>query len=80
MSSLQARVENDFLDYKDLAALPKIKAIYEVQPPDLICSSYQPYHRYASEERLDTYSYGEVHSKHSPGLNAVSALVIVTHP
>ncbi|XP_045067063.1 actin-binding LIM protein 3-like [Coregonus clupeaformis] len=29
------------LDYKDLAALPKVKAIYEVQPPDLI-SSYQP--------------------------------------
>ncbi|KAK7922566.1 hypothetical protein WMY93_009468 [Mugilogobius chulae] len=54
-----ARVENDFLDYKDLAALPRVKAIYEVQPPDLICSSYQPYHRYASEERLDTYCYGE---------------------
>ncbi|KAJ0050091.1 hypothetical protein NL108_011850 [Boleophthalmus pectinirostris] len=55
-----ARVENDFLAYKDLAALPRVKAIYEVQPPDLICSSsYQPYHRYASDERLDTYSYGE---------------------
>ncbi|KAK6299239.1 hypothetical protein J4Q44_G00307490 [Coregonus suidteri] len=36
-----ARVENEMLDYKDLAALPKVKAIYEVQPPDLI-SSYQP--------------------------------------
>ncbi|KAJ0002379.1 hypothetical protein NQD34_007528 [Periophthalmus magnuspinnatus] len=51
-----ARVENDFLAYKDLAALPRVKAIYEVQAPDLI---YQPYHRYASDERLDTYSYGE---------------------
>uniref|UniRef100_A0A674E2Q8 Actin binding LIM protein family member 3 n=1 Tax=Salmo trutta TaxID=8032 RepID=A0A674E2Q8_SALTR len=37
----QARVENVMPDYKDLAALPKVKAIYEVQPPDLI-SSYQP--------------------------------------
>ncbi|XP_035506482.1 actin-binding LIM protein 3 isoform X8 [Scophthalmus maximus] len=54
-----ARVQNDILDYKDLAALPKIKAIYEVQQPDLISSSYQPYHRYTSDERLDTYSYGE---------------------
>ncbi|KAG7517623.1 actin-binding LIM protein 3-like isoform X3 [Solea senegalensis] len=51
-----ATVENEILDYKDLAALPKIKAIYEVQQPDLI---YQPYHRYTSDDRLDTYSYGE---------------------
>ncbi|XP_034453185.1 actin-binding LIM protein 3 isoform X4 [Hippoglossus hippoglossus] len=54
-----ARVENEILNYKDLAALPKIKAIYEVQQPDLISSSYQPYHRYTSDDRLDTYSYGE---------------------
>uniref|UniRef100_A0A3Q3M029 Actin binding LIM protein family, member 3 n=1 Tax=Mastacembelus armatus TaxID=205130 RepID=A0A3Q3M029_9TELE len=54
-----ARVDNEILDYKDLAALPKIKAIYEVQQPDLISSSYQPYHRYTSDDRLDTYSYGE---------------------
>lgn len=67
VSSLQARVQNDILDYKDLAALPKIKAIYEVQQPDLISSSYQPYHRYTSDERLDTYSYGEVLLLHTPG-------------
>ncbi|XP_061541572.1 actin-binding LIM protein 3 isoform X3 [Phycodurus eques] len=55
-----ARLANEFLDYKDLAALPQIKAIYEVQQPDLICSSYQPYQRYTSDDRLDmTYSYGE---------------------
>ncbi|XP_045573880.1 actin-binding LIM protein 3 isoform X2 [Salmo salar] len=66
-----ARVENEILDYKDLAALPKVKAIYEVQPPDLISSyqpqhhptisSYQPYHRYSSDD-IETFSYGE-----SPG-------------
>lgn len=67
MSSLQARVENEILDYKDLAALPKVKAIYEVQQPDLISSSYQPYHRYISDDRLDTYSYGEVLQPHTPG-------------
>ncbi|XP_072252153.1 actin-binding LIM protein 3 isoform X3 [Leuresthes tenuis] len=57
-----ARVENEILDYKDLAALPKVKAIYEVQQPDLISSSYQPYHRYTSDDRLDNYSYGEITS------------------
>ncbi|XP_035860912.1 actin-binding LIM protein 3 isoform X1 [Sander lucioperca] len=54
-----ARVANQILDYKDLAALPKVKAIYEVQQPDLISSSYQPYHRYTSDDRLETYGYGE---------------------
>uniref|UniRef100_A0A3Q2PBX1 Actin binding LIM protein family, member 3 n=1 Tax=Fundulus heteroclitus TaxID=8078 RepID=A0A3Q2PBX1_FUNHE len=54
-----ARVENEIFDYKDLAALPKVKAIYEVQQPDLISSSYQPFPRYSSDERLDTFSYGE---------------------
>lgn len=67
VSSLQARVKNEFLAYKDLAALPKVKAIYEVQQPDLISSSYQPYHRYTSDDRLDTYSYGEVLLLHTPG-------------
>lgn len=67
VSSLQARVKNEILDYKDLAALPKVKAIYEVQQPDLISSSYQPYHRYTSDDRLDTYSYGEVLLPHTPG-------------
>ncbi|OWK55115.1 Actin-binding LIM protein 3 [Lonchura striata] len=55
--SPQAKVDNEILNYKDLAALPKIKAIYEVQRPDLI--SYEPYHRYTSDETLERYSYGE---------------------
>uniref|UniRef100_A0A8C5DN96 Actin binding LIM protein family member 3 n=1 Tax=Gouania willdenowi TaxID=441366 RepID=A0A8C5DN96_GOUWI len=54
-----ARVENEILDYKDLAALPKVKAIYGVKQPDLISSSYEPYLRYISDDRLNTYSYGE---------------------
>nr|XP_057919604.1 actin-binding LIM protein 3 isoform X5 [Doryrhamphus excisus] len=61
-----ARLEHEFLDYKDLAALPKIKAIYAVQQPDLISSSYQPYHRYTSDDRLDTYIYGESLGTFSP--------------
>lgn len=62
-------MESEILDYKDLAALPKVKAIYEVQQPNLMSSSYQPYHRYTSDDRLDTYSYEEVltatHSRHT---------------
>ncbi|POI26034.1 hypothetical protein CIB84_010216, partial [Bambusicola thoracicus] len=60
-----AKVDNEILNYKDLAALPKIKAIYEVQRPDLI--SYEPYHRYTSDETLERYSYGEVLSRDSLG-------------
>ncbi|XP_053318117.1 actin-binding LIM protein 3 isoform X2 [Spea bombifrons] len=52
-----AKVNNEILNYKDLAALPKIKAIYAVQHPDLI--SYEPYGRYTSDEMLERYSYGE---------------------
>lgn len=55
-------MDNEILNYKDLAALPKIKAIYEVQRPDLI--SYEPYHRYTSDETLERYSYGEVLRAH----------------
>lgn len=42
------------LDYKDLAALPKTKAIYNIDRPDML--SYSPYVSYPSEER----HYGEV--------------------
>lgn len=64
LSLSQAKVDNEILNYKDLAALPKIKAIYEVQRPDLI--SYEPYHRYTSDETLERYSYGEVLSVGTP--------------
>lgn len=42
------------LDYKDLAALPKTKAIYNIDRPDML--SYSPYVSYPSDER----HYGEV--------------------
>ncbi|KAM6977446.1 actin-binding LIM protein 3 [Aplochiton taeniatus] len=48
-----ARVASGILGYKDLADLPKVKAIYDVPQPDLIPSSCQPHPlRY-------TYGYGE---------------------
>lgn len=53
------------LDYKDLAALPKTKAIYNIDRPDML--SYSPYVSYASEER----HYGEVDLKGGKGLGSV---------
>ncbi|XP_030638916.1 actin-binding LIM protein 3-like [Chanos chanos] len=52
-----AKVESEILNYKDLAALPKNKTIYDVQRPDLI--PYEPYHKFCSDDRLDRYGYGE---------------------
>ncbi|XP_028908799.1 actin-binding LIM protein 3 isoform X1 [Ornithorhynchus anatinus] len=53
-----AKVDHEILNYRDLAALPKVKALYEVQHPDL--SSYEPYPRYTSDEMLARWSCGEV--------------------
>lgn len=50
-------MDNEILNYKDLAALPKVKSIYEVQRPDLI--SYEPHSRYTSDEMLERCGYGE---------------------
>ncbi|CAL8326664.1 unnamed protein product [Lota lota] len=49
---IYAKLGDETLDYKDLAALPKIKAIYNIDRPDML--SYSPYVSYPSEER--TYS------------------------
>ncbi|XP_064420176.1 actin-binding LIM protein 2 isoform X5 [Latimeria chalumnae] len=51
---IYAKLGDEILDYRDLAALPKIKAIYEIDRPDMI--SYSPYISYATDER---HSYGE---------------------
>uniref|UniRef100_A0A4W3GQV5 Actin binding LIM protein family, member 3 n=1 Tax=Callorhinchus milii TaxID=7868 RepID=A0A4W3GQV5_CALMI len=50
-------MDNEILDYRDLAALPKVKTIYDVQRPDLI--SYESYLKSTSEDRLERHSIGE---------------------
>lgn len=55
----QAKLGDEMLDYKDLAALPKTKAIYNIDRPDLLC--YSPYVSYPSEER----HYAEVSKESS---------------
>lgn len=37
LSWSQAKVNNEIIDYRDLAAIPRVKAIYEVEHPDMIC-------------------------------------------
>uniref|UniRef100_A0A8C5E0Y2 Actin-binding LIM protein 2 n=1 Tax=Gouania willdenowi TaxID=441366 RepID=A0A8C5E0Y2_GOUWI len=51
---IYAKLGEETLDYKDLAALPKTKAIYNIDRPDML--SYSPYVSYPSEERHYTES------------------------
>ncbi|XP_069059455.1 actin-binding LIM protein 2 isoform X7 [Pleurodeles waltl] len=51
---IYAKLGDQIIDYKDLAALPKNKAIYNIDRPDMI--SYSPYICYSSDDR---HSYGE---------------------
>ncbi|XP_053495280.1 actin-binding LIM protein 2 isoform X4 [Ictalurus furcatus] len=46
---IYAKLGDELLDYKDLAALPKIKAIYNIDRPDML--SYSPYVSYPAEDR-----------------------------
>uniref|UniRef100_A0A8B9FEZ4 Actin binding LIM protein 1 n=1 Tax=Amazona collaria TaxID=241587 RepID=A0A8B9FEZ4_9PSIT len=54
---LRAKVDNEILDYKDLAAIPKVKAIYDIERPDLI--TYEPFYSSAYEDRQERQSLGE---------------------
>ncbi|XP_075698433.1 actin-binding LIM protein 1-like isoform X3 [Rhinoderma darwinii] len=49
-----AKVDDEILDYKDLAAIPKVKAIYDIERPDLI--TYESFHTSTYDER---HSVGE---------------------
>ncbi|XP_031518523.1 actin-binding LIM protein 2 isoform X23 [Papio anubis] len=51
---IYAKLGGEILDYRDLAALPKNKAIYDIDRPDMI--SYSPY---ISHSAGDRQSYGE---------------------
>uniref|UniRef100_A0A8C5ATL3 Actin binding LIM protein family member 2 n=1 Tax=Gadus morhua TaxID=8049 RepID=A0A8C5ATL3_GADMO len=67
---IYAKLGDETLDYKDLAALPKVKAIYNIDRPDML--SYSPYVSFPSEERA--YSEGEGSPRQrrpsSPGSNS----------
>nr|XP_014343505.1 PREDICTED: actin-binding LIM protein 1 isoform X3 [Latimeria chalumnae] len=58
--TIYAKVDNEILDYKDLAAIPKVKAIYDIERPDLI--TYEPFYSTAYEDRQERQSLGESQS------------------
>ncbi|XP_069467977.1 actin-binding LIM protein 1 isoform X3 [Ambystoma mexicanum] len=55
--TIYAKVDNEILDYKDLAAIPKVKAIYDIERPDLI--TYEPFYTTTFEDRQERQSIGE---------------------
>ncbi|XP_077056781.1 actin-binding LIM protein 1 isoform X3 [Siphateles boraxobius] len=55
--TIYAKVDNEIIDYKDLAAIPRVKAIYDIERPDMI--SYESLH--------STSSTMERQGRHSPG-------------
>ncbi|XP_034615431.1 dematin [Trachemys scripta elegans] len=50
-SSIVARMDNEVLGYKDLAAIPKDKAILDIERPDLMI--YEPHFTYSLMEHVD---------------------------
>ncbi|XP_036295045.1 actin-binding LIM protein 1 isoform X17 [Pipistrellus kuhlii] len=55
--TIYARVDNEILDYKDLAAIPKVKAIYDIERPDLI--TYEPFYTSGYDDKQERQSQGE---------------------
>lgn len=51
-------MDNEILDYKDLAAIPKVKAIYDIERPDLI--TYEPFYSSGYDDKQEKQSLGEV--------------------
>ncbi|XP_041722088.1 actin-binding LIM protein 1 isoform X8 [Coregonus clupeaformis] len=59
--TIYAKVDNEILDYRDLAAIPKVKAIYDIEHPDLI--TYEPLYTTSLDEREERReSVGELHT------------------
>ncbi|XP_072533502.1 actin-binding LIM protein 1a isoform X3 [Salminus brasiliensis] len=56
--TIYAKVDNEILDYRDLAAIPKVKAIYDIERPDLI--NYEPLYTTSLDETEERESVGEL--------------------
>uniref|UniRef100_A0A3B3BLZ7 Actin binding LIM protein family, member 3 n=1 Tax=Oryzias melastigma TaxID=30732 RepID=A0A3B3BLZ7_ORYME len=64
---LQSKANSDVLDYKHLAALPKVKALYDIQRPDII--PFQANHTKLSVDTLERYNSGQSLGSLSPYSN-----------
>ncbi|XP_073689791.1 actin-binding LIM protein 1a isoform X8 [Garra rufa] len=58
--TIYAKVDNEILDYRDLAAIPRVKAIYDIERPDLI--NYEPLYTTSLDESEERESVGELQS------------------
>ncbi|XP_046732139.1 actin-binding LIM protein 1a isoform X6 [Silurus meridionalis] len=56
--TIYAKVDNEILDYRDLAAIPKVKAIYDIERPDLI--NYEPLYTTSLDEMEERESVAEL--------------------
>ncbi|XP_049337220.1 actin-binding LIM protein 1a isoform X3 [Astyanax mexicanus] len=68
--TIYAKVDNEILDYRDLAAIPKVKAIYDIERPDLI--NYEPLYTTSLDETEERESVGETPRTMSPTPSADS--------
>ncbi|XDV44344.1 hypothetical protein PO909_012638 [Leuciscus waleckii] len=67
--TIYAKVDNEIIDYKDLAAIPRVKAIYDIERPDMI--SYESLHSTSSTlERQRRHSPGETLPQDPSSLSA----------
>ncbi|XP_073773718.1 actin-binding LIM protein 1 isoform X5 [Danio rerio] len=67
--TIYAKVDNEIIDYKDLAAIPRVKAIYDIERPDMI--SYESLHSTSSTlERQGRHSPGETLPQDPSSLSA----------
>uniref|UniRef100_A0A7M4E245 Dematin actin binding protein n=1 Tax=Crocodylus porosus TaxID=8502 RepID=A0A7M4E245_CROPO len=71
-SSIVARMDNEVLGYKDLAAIPKDKAILDIERPDLMI--YEPHFTYSLMEHV------ELPRSREPELNSAPGSLLPTPP
>uniref|UniRef100_A0A1A8NMG7 Actin binding LIM protein 1a n=1 Tax=Nothobranchius rachovii TaxID=451742 RepID=A0A1A8NMG7_9TELE len=80
--TIYAKVDNEILDYRDLAAIPKVKAIYDIERPDLI--TYEPMYTTSLDEREERHEgVGELHSirrERSPQPEDISSRIMSPTP
>uniref|UniRef100_A0A3B1JUP1 Actin binding LIM protein 1b n=1 Tax=Astyanax mexicanus TaxID=7994 RepID=A0A3B1JUP1_ASTMX len=65
--TIYAKVDNEIIDYRDLAAIPRVKAIYDIERPDMI--SYESLH--------STFSTLDRQGRHSPGEVTLKLLITI---
>lgn len=80
LSWSQAKVDNEIIDYRDLAAIPRVKAIYDIEHPDMI--SYKSVNVNSSTldnkgNRQDRQSTAEVTSSNAPSSYSAACLYVI---